>query len=717
MYRAFYCTVAVCSISSFACGQQALVQHISFTSKAASVSNTLAALSAASKTPMMAGTDVAKDTLMLRLVDVPLGEAMKKIAEAEIATWELKSGKWILHRTQGKEQEREEQDVRYRSARIRSAFDILAKQAAAAPATDDFESFRAEMDAVYTAVAAHKKIDSGTIRDRMPANRLFSQIVPMLEIESIARAGNDRVIYSTNPTAAQLALPESVSPLLTQFVKKQQLLISAIAKREHKMPDFGLEDVNEPRLLGGDPLVGIGKLLVIVRKQLRFESYRVDMKIFDKRGDLMFWEFRTFNPEALKAPLSFPEKEEPIPLSPLSAELAKLASDKGASGALSMMLPLGSAEGQIEYLQLTSNRRTPLSIASPALLAATADPQKVDPLSFAVSDNLSAIAERRNDNLVAALPDALFLIFNGLVAVKPATQQKVFTSQGVLENVHFSEGGGWLCIRPNEPAMSAAMQVERTTLSNAVAAVRREGVLPLSNLLRIAEADLKPLQKELPDMDSLYLRLTKPALDMPGFDYDWKALRVIASLSTQQWDALRQGTAVTGDAQLFADWLFNSGNGPVIRVSGKSYTDSGMFNSGRSLATERTEAFPQGVPSGAALSAQMHVTPAAFGLDPVSGREELVTPRSLATYRIQSEMPRFATGLGQPPAFQKFTEAVDTNWKFFITLHREVSVTELNLHDIQRRKDAKPGALPQAIAEGAKQEYRRLASLVKSSGW
>src|SRR4051812_24561604 len=72
---------------------------VTLTQPAAPAVKVLAALSKASGETLQCSTQTAPDILVLQLKDVPLAEAMKRIADADDASWEREGSVWRLVRT------------------------------------------------------------------------------------------------------------------------------------------------------------------------------------------------------------------------------------------------------------------------------------------------------------------------------------------------------------------------------------------------------------------------------------------------------------------------------------------------------------------------------------------------------------------------------------------------------------------------------------------
>ena len=214
--------------------------HVTYTTVATTAQAAVEGLARASGAPLKASASVRPSILLLRFMDVPVREAMQRIAEAcGGSTWVRDSGAFYLTRTPS--------DERRVTARLRAELQIqikgvLAEFAVRAASLKPFTAAEADalakrLDAMvehhgstmtfrFNNTVDFSAAQSGPGLARLSA-RLFSRLKPAQLLD--APSGR-RTVYSTNPTRNELPLNLDLSDLIPDYIAAQQQWATTIEK-------------------------------------------------------------------------------------------------------------------------------------------------------------------------------------------------------------------------------------------------------------------------------------------------------------------------------------------------------------------------------------------------------------------------------------------------------------------------------------------------------
>lgn len=181
-----------------------LTQHVTYTQPAATVERALAGLSQRAPTKLTVAGPIAKDIVVLRFVDVPLKDAMAKIAEATTAEWRLEKGGYRLERTDAVVQSFHN-EARLRSEPfLRADLDKKAKEFQRTEGATEAQIATALSRETNTAKTALTSADKDVL-NQTPGERLLIRIAESIGVErlaAIAETGK-KTVYALPATRRQ----------------------------------------------------------------------------------------------------------------------------------------------------------------------------------------------------------------------------------------------------------------------------------------------------------------------------------------------------------------------------------------------------------------------------------------------------------------------------------------------------------------------------------
>lgn len=320
------------------------------------------------------------------------------------------------------------------------------------------------------------------------------------------------------------------------------------------------------------------------------------------------------------------------------------------------------------------------SLAATPILA----PGRDEPLAAVLGEGLARLAAGEGKNLIALLPDEAF-----------GPSAEVFSQPTIpareLERRLRSEGGmafeakeGWLFAKPRYPSVARTLRADRAPLARLIADVSKSHNLTLDQQATYAAA--QPLVPTKASLEGTLLGL---------IDLDW-GRRIAASSERGERELLRIVSGLGGTKGLrtprsfgslppsvrsgLNDLFYRSESGPAIRrlerlPDGSTYETEDADHSLvfiRSIATDRTALFPNGIPSGAILSFSTEAKDvlvgwASNGLRPIlsgEGTGIALSSGSGRPMRAATTAPRLASYVPAKLATFEIAISVPERWSF-----------------------------------------------------
>ena len=539
---------------------QDLTQPVTYRTVAVPASKAIADLAKATHVDLGVTAPLDSQPLIICLKDVPLKEAMDKIAAVLHGRWSQNKTAFTLQRpddiqealTQAVYQERLAQltkSVNKRlSYRAQTPFDAQAVEADLRKQKKEMEDQQKEMEKQAAAggppnatvitdgqmgddpskmtqeqmEAMQKKWqkEQDDRRTKSHANvngRLKDRILAGIDLTVLASLPEERkVVFSTNPRPLEYKLNLSDDDM--QAIANEQNAFTTAQKRvfpnDDEMNYYSDRKMLSPsdfrivaQLQGNGPGIGYMQIYVLNNKGQQLVSPDDYGPGFDGAfGDDFMLDYSDYQRPAYEdfSKLNMPA----IALSPISRELTSLE-----------RLQAGRSD------QIT---RPP----SPELKALLLDAPNHDPLSFAVSEILMGAADGKSWNLVASPADS-----NEQYATYMSEAAKVEPQNFLMaasEEANVVAKDGWITLSPKHPLQVEEERTDRASLSALLSAIVSAGYPTIEDVSAFAAANRSGVDQSLAqNLISLFSPNT--AIYEMG---DWHALRFLGLLSNDEAQAM-----------------------------------------------------------------------------------------------------------------------------------------------------------------------------------
>jgi hypothetical protein len=295
-----------------------------------------------------------------------------------------------------------------------------------------------------------------------------------------------------------------------------------------------------------------------------------------------------------------------------------------------------------------------------------------EPLSLVATESLFEVARLRKLNLVACLPDRMFLDVSVVRTkeVKPATVLANAPRHGCEVKI----ADGWMVWKPRESSWVRSIRSDRALVANYVRSIQKSGLESLEGKARFAFRSGKEGEESLPSTLMSFLNLLRPGLNF----WDWDTLRLYGSLTPTQLRMLRSDqdqpfrSLQPAQREIIRHLIFDVDNLQLefaIDAEGpyRQEEEGGEVTVENELQYEATELLPNGFTGNETLALKEILSNIAFGRpspnDPAAARwvPEPVTAEDLAMEIFAKERPEFASYIGMQEFQAKMTEFCSVN--------------------------------------------------------
>jgi hypothetical protein len=424
------------SIALFALAQRS--PRISLTIPAARVPVVLAEISKVAGDKLAADAVMAREVVCLRVVAAPTEDVLARLAEASGGEWRVRDGVKTLVVSP----EAERQDEADRERQRTKAVIAFAMSLREPPKPIVEEAFRSDMERLGAAVArAPVGKPPGPIRDEIPQPKetLLSGLIRLIPPSAYVGLRNgERIVFSSDANAMQVALPGEAQVLIDRFRYEKQLVERFADPVIHEI--IAKLDPSEPPPPPSPALPESFKVLLAVQFDLQGQGEPdFSLRIIDDKGRVL-------------------DEEEKSGFDERKAQ----ATENGPGGvnrSATAAAPIGPSEDDAEYLKWWFAHSPPYALP-PGLLAKwrarLADPSKVDPLAWTAS-RLVRAAESQNANFVADLPDRPF-IYESLMR-RALTPAELWSSVSTWDKL--IRRPPWIVVRPENFAENREARLDR----------------------------------------------------------------------------------------------------------------------------------------------------------------------------------------------------------------------------------------------------------------
>lgn len=597
--------------------------RITLTIQATNVKHAVELLGAAANLTLLTSPQTANDIVTFRFADLPISEAMRRIADVENATWKKENGALRLVRTAKLQQAESELELNREilgySKAISQRADALKKQlpwndGAATQLAEQVKALLKDLPRGNPPSSWRQKAQN--LVSQAPLARAMRGIVASMDPAELAGLPDGiRTVWSTRPTRTQRPLSPKIAGIIEQYVREQAAWVRTVNSYALVAPDIK-ENPHWTEQLGellGRTAQPIATVLLAAEP-----NFGVDLELttYDDLGNRLAQAS-----DSIQA--SYPSDDEALKF------LFPTADDKPLS-------LTGDERLLLDYAHTTAvNERGP---PPPGLLSKLIDPDHSDPLGLGASPLIVQVARARGLNLIARLPDGAFNI---------GSLYKGGKNDGlrVFKNLHFAgclldAKDGWLTIKPDQPATSRVIQANRSDLARFMQ--RSNSDKPLSIDEQAQYRGPLPEQHANNMPWSLAVFLNRPNtrfLDTPF-------LHFYAQATTQQkvrmsGDGMPVSDLNSAERDILERLVYGARGYPLVftPIPGGD-AEASLHSTG--ILSESTEALPNGLPPNGFVTMREESAYSVYlesSADKVIGGEELF-PGRFVMYKYFQDHPR-----------------------------------------------------------------------------
>jgi len=461
-------------LAALLASQQGLSKPIEYTTRAKPIADVLIDLTKQTGVNLICTPDLENEPVILKFHQVPLKEAMDKIAYVFGGEWKQRDKEWQLER--GKLA-----DQLHAQALQDNATDFKDGVAQAAKTL--------KLDQPYTSQDASKQMAmlenslSGqpteeswaAVFEHTPASRLLVRILTRIDPKSVADMPNThRIVFSNQPTSLQSALPD-ISKEIELYEQEQVPLTAQI--------DQAIQQHNGDVKWLPTGLRHLGKGTtdrVLVTVSGMNGRYDADIRIMDDAGRIIAIGSTDIN---------FREASK-------NDWLTEVALTRGAK----VYADLGPIAADIlPNIDNVFNFRYPREETKSVLLK----PTETDPLAIATSDVVLGLANQNNDNVAFLPPDDSDAWCYKVGRVGKITLAAFEQAAAFSNEMEITDDNGWLVGAPLDPLVTAQMRLPRPPLEALLKSVEVTRTVGIDDRARF-ECDASPHSTKTLADDAFY---------------------------------------------------------------------------------------------------------------------------------------------------------------------------------------------------------------------
>lgn len=551
---------------------------------------------------------LSTEVLMVSVEGVGAMDVLAKLAVAATAAWQpIEGGYRLVPDAAARSIEASSE----RARRLFSITDGLKKKQAA-----EAKQAAAMAAAAKTSGAKVKSDDMGDILlGGMFGGSSVDSFIPMLDLSALANMEvGERIVFATNPNAAQRALRGNPLPIVQKWIGSH----NQMAKSMGASPSDAVPEEMAALMSGslGDRMkrmsqaitVAPAKIVVVASRGVNplgmfgggdvGLDVRLEVRAYAANGTLLIEETGSVDTDmmaliaAMTAPKKATDADKTTPIA-YSEDAKDLLSSYGDGSSF-----MGGG--------FDNGLNLPLSLHKKLF-----SPDEFEPLALVPGEGLAALAKARRKPLVASIPDAAY---PGLQGNVPRTVEDVEASvkSGTMRLVPDTS---FLVVRAAEPEAARRNRVDRAALARFMDAVADHEAPTLDELAQFASKTPSPLRNAL---SMKYLSTFAPtSLSSMSGMVSWDALRLYAALNPVQRGSLASGgrvafSALTPAAQAaLSAMVYGAGGILTVERPGVA-NETDIFSRGMSMMMggggidardEPTEVAPRGLPTDGYLQA------------------------------------------------------------------------------------------------------------------
>lgn len=699
--------IAVGAWASVVWGQAS--KPVDFVHRGGPAKAVFAELTAATGEPWLVSGALANEVLCIRANGASVVELRSRIAEAMRAEWQQESGGLRLIRSAALIRKWEQESMAARAKAIQEAFDKKRKELAALQPLDDqaIQRITAQVGELSRAGEDRQNWERlRKIQEEFPSHHAAFRILLLLDPRQIAAIRpNDRVVYSTHPTAAQRPLPRAAMDIVAAMTRDQSRLAESMGRVVDEEGPYAWMLHQLTQISAADQPA---KALLIFNPADFGEGMQCELQVANGKGRYI----STTRAQVLDHRWRDTEKlMQPAPPDP-----SQPAEE-----------PFAQSEWQKRFGEFAKRSMESGEVVLPdELRAPFLQPEKTEPLQLVFGDYAVQLAERANKNLVAApSDDAAFLFYFGTVEPLKPSRFRTIIGSGVMQSA-IEESDRWITIRPLDFVAAREAYVDRAlfgTIMRRLATGEPMGLDDWASIAAKYEDDLtrKPLAMML-----MVLSSDRESIAL-GMNGSWQKMRFYGLLTPAQRQRFATGRPVPvssltpAQLQTLARLLFHEEpslepmqstvEAPPEGVPEQT-ADSMGYNS---LLSEVTERIPMGIPPASLVTLQLSEDQGFFVDYSYAGHKSTMYANmdSIAWHLYRLENPDPSDDSEGIMTYTAFQPAFQRNLQFTIQVARDAQKT-FSLSDTQKRPNAKKVPYEQ-LPESVRAELKKKVEEIKKS--
>lgn len=579
---------------------------------------------------------LSTEVLVVSVQDARVADVLARLATAATAVWQPTEGGYRLV------PDRAARGIEARAERARRLQAIVEAQRK--KATD--------------AAKAKKGNDAGAaFAGAFGGSHAIDAFVPLLDLDSLAAMeAGDRLVFSTNPTAAQRPLRGDPDGIVADLIaehnrgaEQASASLNAIPEGMDAMLKGPLGDRmrRASRRIDGAP----AKVLVVASRGAMpifggtGIGIRLEVRAYAADGSVMIEETGSVDGGFMDAIAAF-TAPKPTPTAGPSTPIAYSEEAK-------TLIELTATPERGMTVNLTGGGTTMQGAGgkprlTPTLRAILMDPAKHDPLALIPGEGLVALAKARRKPLVACLPDAAYPSITGTPAPKTVEEVEKSLESGPMRRVPDT---AFLVVKAAEPETARETRLDRGALTTLLREVADHESPTLDELSDYAARTPTPFRNPV-SLSTLTLFAPETMSSMSGV-VSWEALRLYASLSPAQRESLAGGAklpfnTISGAGLEALGAMLYGADGSVTVERAGATTEPDLFAMGLKMALgggdvdardEPTEIAPSGLPAGGYLQASVATEPIIRPLTSDGPGPSVVSADELAMVHLMSGSP------------------------------------------------------------------------------
>lgn len=699
---------------SFGLGAQDLTQKVSYSGLAKRASVLISELGKQTNVKMEAVGAAGNEVLIVNVKDVTLQDLMNRIASASSCEWQTANG--VLRLVPNFSLQRNE-EAAYRAKRLASVRKVLKEMS---------DSLKPKPKPKVDPKATPKPgqtdedmMDEAAVAEYGdPTSKALAKMALGLDAVAIANLEpNERLVFSSSPTRMQRALPNNWQPVVAELIVEQNKLAESMKQAQTENPKTDEEEkamkwaeqmgfMNQFKPIERPP----AKVLLCVSRQSLWGGTAVRLSLYDETGKAVY---------SGQTALAIPDGEAMIDLSDFEMDIpGQPKKPKPQPPTDEKPIEFSQTTKEIEAFLRPAMDETMLnSQPSEKLREILLHPDVYDPLSFAQSEGLQAIAQRKALNVVANLPDDAMGMFRA--STKVASTASGYLKQledGKTTSVELKDG--WCVVKPSEPFLARKNRTDRLALAALIQAADAKGVPALDDIASFA---LKNADPSNASVAMVYLALFAPSVMNQGMGglIDWNMIRLWGLLGDAQRQQLKSGGRIpfanfSPDQTALIRKMVYGANAhlDVVRPDDKPKEENAFLDmisrfmpaGSKDYRDEPTEIMPDGLPYAGSLN--LKATDDFFAV-PVNEkgasnfRMGALGADELAMLKYFTSQPEMAAAANMMPSMERLRLGQRLTLDFTFSLGPGVSLKQ-TLRDDKMDKASSPlgmDALPEAFRQ------------------